>query len=538
MSKSEREKMRKNELNKVYNQMEKNIFKLQPEGNLSRLGKVFQTKNKKYYYDMGTGKVFEVSSNVYMVLKNIFNTNNLESVFNLGLSTADLSTALEEINNSIEKENILSAPLMTKMVGEGVDCLEQKLKKEIISVTLEITERCNLRCKYCIYNEDDKSHREFGENEMSFETAKKAIDFANLHSGNKINIGFYGGEPLLRYKFIQRCIEYTKQNVKKEELRMSMTTNGTLMTKERSDYFAGIDKFRVTFSVDGPKKVHDENRVFIDGTGTHKLTMQGLKNMIDSCIEKGKNPAERISINTVTSGPNYKEKFDLIQDFYDGLEWLPKDIDITFSYVSHDTKRSPYIKPNSREEEEFIDNILSGGNSPILEWTVDKVAMKTQNELKDSSLFSKDMFDKDLLTIHKRLMSQNPADKYLMNACCVPGSRKLLVKTNGDFSACEMIGDSPSLGNVDIGFNIDKIRKYYIEDFCYKSLEACNNCWASHLCTLCYVKCYDKNGFQIEKRYTQCMSERYRLTMLLIQYYDIIEKSFESLEYLSDIKLV
>ena len=29
-----------------------------------RLGKLFQTKNKNYFYDMGTGKIFELKKNL------------------------------------------------------------------------------------------------------------------------------------------------------------------------------------------------------------------------------------------------------------------------------------------------------------------------------------------------------------------------------------------------------------------------------------------------------------------------------------------
>ena len=33
-----------------------------------RLGKLFQTKNKNYFYDMGTGKIFELKNEVYELL--------------------------------------------------------------------------------------------------------------------------------------------------------------------------------------------------------------------------------------------------------------------------------------------------------------------------------------------------------------------------------------------------------------------------------------------------------------------------------------
>ena len=85
------------------------------------------------------------------------------------------------------------------------------LERKINKITLQVTQSCNFRCKYCIYSENaNRSQRTHSSKHMSWETAKKAIDFLYEHSvdSEKIYIGFYGGEPLLEFELIKQCIEY------------------------------------------------------------------------------------------------------------------------------------------------------------------------------------------------------------------------------------------------------------------------------------------------------------------------------------------
>ena len=50
--------------------------------NNKRLGRCFQTRRKKYYFDTGTGKVFEVNSNVYYILQKILDNADKEDLLN------------------------------------------------------------------------------------------------------------------------------------------------------------------------------------------------------------------------------------------------------------------------------------------------------------------------------------------------------------------------------------------------------------------------------------------------------------------------
>lgn len=72
-------------------------------------------------------------------------------------------------------------------------------------LTLVVTQACNLRCSYCY------TGRKF-RRQMSDQTARRSIDaaFASLHDGGTLELGFFGGEPLLQAAAIRRWIDYAQ----------------------------------------------------------------------------------------------------------------------------------------------------------------------------------------------------------------------------------------------------------------------------------------------------------------------------------------
>ena len=119
---------------------------------------------------------------------------------------------------------------------------EHLLARGLEKMTLQVTQNCNLRCKYCIYSEvSNLSQRSHNENAMSFETAKNAIDFFGVHSRDKkqVAIGFYGGEPLLEFQLIKDAVSYAKKIFEGKDLSFHITTNATLMTDEMAILPAG-----------------------------------------------------------------------------------------------------------------------------------------------------------------------------------------------------------------------------------------------------------------------------------------------------------
>ncbi|MCS4481008.1 4Fe-4S cluster-binding domain-containing protein [Clostridium botulinum] len=66
----------------------------------------------------------------------------------------------------------------------------------------------------------------------------KSHRFLDKHSSEnkEIYIGFYGGEPLLNFELIKKCIDYGNAKIKDKNVIYSMTTNATLITEDIADF--------------------------------------------------------------------------------------------------------------------------------------------------------------------------------------------------------------------------------------------------------------------------------------------------------------
>lgn len=64
------------------------------------------------------------------------------------------------------------------------------------------------------------------------------MDFILSHSDSceELRVGFYGGEPLLEFDLIKKCVEYLEDKVKDKVIHFLITTNGTLLKDEILNY--------------------------------------------------------------------------------------------------------------------------------------------------------------------------------------------------------------------------------------------------------------------------------------------------------------
>lgn len=134
-------------------------------------------------------------------------------------------------------------------------------------LTLHLTSRCNLRCKYCY-----AAPHEGGD--MTIETVKAAIGISMESLKRKtpdasLGIIFFGGEPLLMRGLIEDTVRYCK-SVECETGQLfhyKITTNGMLLDEELLTSPDTSDVF-VALSHDGIRTAHDANRVDVSGMGS------------------------------------------------------------------------------------------------------------------------------------------------------------------------------------------------------------------------------------------------------------------------------
>jgi sulfatase maturation enzyme AslB (radical SAM superfamily) len=116
----------------------------------------------------------------------------------------------------------------------------------ISNLTFIVTDDCNFNCSYCFQKKEKKTIRNA--------TIKTAVDFFYpfLGSGNKIQIGFYGGEPLLAYEQMKHAalLLQEKNKTGNKKIEFAVTTNGSLLTEKMLDFF-NRHKFVLLLSFDG-----------------------------------------------------------------------------------------------------------------------------------------------------------------------------------------------------------------------------------------------------------------------------------------------
>jgi len=507
------------------------FLKLRNGHYFGRLGKCFKTDKNFYFIDAGTGKIAKIKEHVYLVLKTLLENDSFNLLHELEMTEEELIDALNTIEKAVEGEHILSAPIVEIMGKTMMEDLDELLLNHVMSLTLEVTEECNLRCKYCIYHPAHPNFREFGKKHMSLEIAKQAIDFLKQHSSKNDEvtyIGFYGGEPLLNFEVVKGSVNYAQEVFRDRTLQFNLTTNATLLTQPISDYLVE-NKVTLTLSLDGPKEIHDENRVASDGQGSFDKAIQGIKHVLHSFEKFNQTP--HFTLNMVTASSDFEKRYDLIQEFFETCDWWTEDIQVMCNGIDMGPQKMDYILPQSEEEKCHSADLIDA----LGVWS----DARNKDYKKYEKTFSKRSIDQELVKLHKRSLTKEPDANYFMNGCCVPGQKRGYVAVNGDIFPCERVGTHiPPLGNVKAGWDIASIKRYYLYDYVEKSKTVCKNCWAVNLCGLCYVNCYNEGGLDLSNKHALCVSERLQIEASLVRYHTIFENNPDVIQAFNETEIV
>jgi len=173
--------------------------------------------------------------------------------------------------------------------------LKDKFGREIYYLRVSITDRCNLRCRYCMPEEGVElaKHEEM----LRTEEFQRLI---RLFVGEGIkSVRVTGGEPLVR----NDIVEFTRELAALPLKDLSMTTNGILLPKLAKDLkAAGLNRINISLDSLNPDRFH-----WITRRGHLSQVLEG----IDAALEVGLDP---VKINAVvTRGLNDDEVWDLAQ---------------------------------------------------------------------------------------------------------------------------------------------------------------------------------------------------------------------------------
>ena len=141
------------------------------------------------------------------------------------------------------------------------------------------TKTCNLKCMHCYMKSDARKYQDA----LSTAEAKKFID--DLAAFHVPVLLFSGGEPLIRPDFFELAAYAAAAGV-----RPTLSTNGTLITREVARRIKEIGVGYVGISLDGLRDVND---TFRGVAGAYEKAMQGIEN----CVAVGQRVGLRFTIN-------------------------------------------------------------------------------------------------------------------------------------------------------------------------------------------------------------------------------------------------
>lgn len=193
------------------------------------------------------------------------------------------------------------------------------------SISVDITSRCNLRCKHCYYfnfnNEEVTTELSDIEWQEKLIKLKKRSLFSH-------SCTFVGGEPLIRKELVRKLTRYFRYNL--------VVTNGSIALPYWKDVFFHV-------SVDGTEEVHDEIR------SQKGLYQRIKKNICENARDM------HITIVTCLTNENKHCIEELVQDWFNKTPTQGFIFDFYTPSINDDKDR--FVIPHA-ERDKIIDQMV------------------------------------------------------------------------------------------------------------------------------------------------------------------------------------
>lgn len=197
------------------------------------------------------------------------------------------------------------------------------------TITINPTLACNMSCWYCY-----ESHKNMPA--MSADVKQSVLLLIDkLLADNKLkklNLSFFGGEPLLYFdKVVVDIINHAKMQCKAFDAKLSIhfTTNAYLLTDSVLKQLEGLDvSFQIT--IDGGKQVHDSVRKTKGGEPTYARIVEHIHQTLSHGFPVG------VRFNyTAKSIPSF---IDVVKDFSHLQQEQKQLVNFTFQRVWQDNE--------------------------------------------------------------------------------------------------------------------------------------------------------------------------------------------------------
>lgn len=316
----------------------------------------------------------------------------------------------------------------------------------MLSFSIWVTQKCNLKCKYCY--EKNNIDRSMEDHKCEISDIVMFIQSkVERHSARSINVAFHGGEPLLEFELIKSYIKILNSTFNDINITYSMTTNGLLLDREKVKYLkSNVDYLSV--SIDGISIAHDLNRISADGRGSYDRVMYN--------IEKSGLDKENVRIRMTVTANNVMYLSESIDDLI-----LKGFVCLVPAVALEDTK-----------------------------WNKEKFEL-LEKQLKEVKEKYSDCHHINIAMTDKNYMRKKTE--------CLGGIKNFNIMQNGDIYPCEFVTGNKQfcMGNVrHDNIDINKLKEIYTLGGC----DECSGCTYQPYCesTRCkYINIINTGDFNI-----------------------------------------
>lgn len=264
--------------------MEKKYF-------LSHLVTAFKENDVWYLYNwLNTENIFidEITHPLYVFLENKSDM----------ISNVDFYDYLDDFNYLVDNKFIVLSK------GEILEIITDKYRESnsvnnLDLILMPVNQACNLNCVYCYENHTETQR--MGDREI-----QSLISLILSNNIDNLSIDYFGGEPLLNHKFINKFNSLVIKICQERNIKFSssMTTNGYLLNKE---LFLKLLKNNITnfqITIDGEKDSHDKLRPLKNGKGSFDVIFNNVKLLASLPRELSFLIILRINFNSTNSSMN------------------------------------------------------------------------------------------------------------------------------------------------------------------------------------------------------------------------------------------
>lgn len=234
----------------------------------------FRQDGESYLFNVATMTPYKLSEPVARLV------DRAASSYGGGLLSEQTMEELKKLDLVVGFERQSASPAANEQLADKAKHADGTASSRyaVGNIALFVAQECNMACVYCYGQGGEYAEKGM----MNAATAFKAVDWLMENAGGResVNVGFFGGEPLMNFHLIKKVVKYAKQEAGKygKKVTFGMTTNASLLSDQRIAYLKE-ENIHPMVSYDGSAEIQNRQRPFTNGKGSYEKVYANIQKL-------------------------------------------------------------------------------------------------------------------------------------------------------------------------------------------------------------------------------------------------------------------